>query len=38
MPMTSGVEHEEGLLEQLLPGLIALEHDDLQRVGHGSPR
>ena len=33
-----GPQHEEGLIEQLLPGLIALEHDDLRHIGHGSPR
>jgi hypothetical protein len=33
-----GVEHSERLDEQLLPGLIALEHDDLRNVGHGAPR
>ena len=38
MPDDVGLEHAQGLLEQLLPGLIALEHDDLQRFGHGSPR
>lgn len=31
-----GAEHPQGLLQQLLPGLISVEHDDLQRVTHSS--
>ena len=28
MPMTSGAMHAERFLEQLLPGLVSLQHDD----------
>ena len=34
-PGDVGVEHADRLLEQLLPGLVALEDDDLEVVGHG---
>ena len=30
------VEHTERLLEQLLTGLVALQHDDLQRLPAGT--
>ena len=33
-PEQAGVEHAERRLEELLPGLVALEHGDAQRVGH----
>ena len=33
-----GIEHPQRLLEQLLAGLVALEHDDAQRVAHGAAR
>ena len=29
-----GIEHAQGLLEQLLAGLVALEDDNPQLVGH----
>ena len=31
-----GVEHAERRLEELLAGLVALEHGDAQCVGHGA--
>ena len=38
MPEQRRVEQPKGLLEQLLPGLVALEDDDLDRLGHaGGP-
>ena len=37
-PEHVGVEHADGLLEQLLAGLVALEDDDLQGVRHGPDR
>ena len=33
-PDDVGIEHAQRLLEQLLAGLVALEDDDRQRVGH----
>ena len=37
-PEQLGVENADGLLEQFLAGLVALEDDDLQGVRHGRVR
>jgi hypothetical protein len=37
-PQHPGVEHADRLFQQFLARLVALEHDDLERRGHGAPR